>query len=97
MFVCLQVGGTSLRIRNLLQLVCDTTAPPRIGSFDTSDLDTVFGDKAWKRLVTGLAVLTKLKLVTAARRGGPSSEQIWTQCHPTKVGHGPFITSTAGC
>lgn len=80
-----QVGGSSLRICNLLQLLSETTPPPRIESFNTSDLDTVFGDKTWKRIVTGLAVLTKLRLVTPARKGGPMGQHTWTQCHPIKV------------
>jgi len=63
-----QVAGTTRKISNLLQLVCQTDPPARIRDFDTDQLAAVFEARSWGRVVTALSVLARLKLLTPARR-----------------------------
>lgn len=63
-----QVAGTTRKISNLLQLVCQSDPPARIRDFDTDQLAAVFEARSWGRVVTALSVLARLKLLTPARR-----------------------------
>eukprot|EP00775_Hariotina_reticulata_P010957 gene10957-11111_t len=101
--VALQVAGTSAKVSNLLQLVWETQPPPTLADFEQPELDAVFGARGWKRVVTALGVLTKLKLLTPAKRrldgagaGGRSwaSRDIWTQCNPSGATH--LVVGTLG-
>jgi hypothetical protein len=87
-------------VSNLLQLVWEAQQAPTLADFEQTELDAVFGALGWKRVVTALNILTKLKLLTPAKRravddaggggGGRSwaSRDIWAQCNPSGVrGH----------